>query len=226
MYLFIQSFINYYLHINVPPTPGNDGPLWGSILNPADQSDVLSVGGWGNNNDIASFSSRGMTTAEIPLGGMGRVKPDLLAPSISVYSSDAKNPFKCHVLSGTSVATPVVTGVVAALLSQAFDPYIPTNETTTQDEIGRGSESGNFNETINKNDNGSLSEIGKSDSFRGTYLNSTESLHNISTKTEIVYNKKSPKFLHYHNIAAIKQVIMASARPLSPLGTCSLERTL
>lgn len=47
---------------------GNDGPLYGTLNNPADQSDVIGVGGIDNNDDIASFSSRGMTTWELPVG--------------------------------------------------------------------------------------------------------------------------------------------------------------
>jgi len=47
---------------------GNDGPLYGTLNNPADQSDVIGVGGIDNSDDIASFSSRGMTTWELPVG--------------------------------------------------------------------------------------------------------------------------------------------------------------
>ena len=47
---------------------GNDGPLYGTLNNPADQSDVIGVGGIDYNNHIASFSSRGMTTWELPHG--------------------------------------------------------------------------------------------------------------------------------------------------------------
>jgi membrane-bound transcription factor site-1 protease len=47
---------------------GNDGPLYGTLNNPADQSDVIGVGGIDYNNYIASFSSRGMTTWELPHG--------------------------------------------------------------------------------------------------------------------------------------------------------------
>lgn len=47
---------------------GNDGPLYGTLNNPADQPDVIGVGGIDNDDNIASFSSRGMTTWELPAG--------------------------------------------------------------------------------------------------------------------------------------------------------------
>jgi subtilisin family serine protease len=52
---------------------GNDGPLYGTLNNPADQSDVLGVGGIDYQDKIASFSSRGMSTWELPRG-YGRSK--------------------------------------------------------------------------------------------------------------------------------------------------------
>ena len=41
---------------------GNDGPLYGTLNNPADQMDVIGVGGIDYSDNIASFSSRGMST--------------------------------------------------------------------------------------------------------------------------------------------------------------------
>ena len=52
---------------------GNDGPLYGTLNNPADQSDVIGVGGIDYADKIASFSSRGMSTWELPRG-YGRAK--------------------------------------------------------------------------------------------------------------------------------------------------------
>ena len=37
---------------------GNDGPLYGTLNNPADMSDVIGVGGIDDNSNLASFSSR------------------------------------------------------------------------------------------------------------------------------------------------------------------------
>jgi len=57
---------------------GNSGPLFGTLSNPADMADVIGVGGINSMGRLASFSSRGMTTWELP-SGYGRVKPDILA---------------------------------------------------------------------------------------------------------------------------------------------------
>eukprot|EP00775_Hariotina_reticulata_P005633 gene5633-5872_t len=93
---------------------GNDGPLYGTLNNPADQSDVIGVGGIDNNDDIASFSSRGMTTWELPVG-TGRIKPDVMAYAKDVSGSKIQG--GCRSLSGTSVASPVVAGAVCLLAS-------------------------------------------------------------------------------------------------------------
>ena len=52
---------------------GNDGPLYGTLNNPADQNDVIGVGGIDYEDNIAVFSSRGMSTWELPRG-YGRAK--------------------------------------------------------------------------------------------------------------------------------------------------------
>ncbi len=46
---------------------GNDGPLWGTLNNPADQMDVIGVGGSNEGGRMAGFSSRGMSTHELPV---------------------------------------------------------------------------------------------------------------------------------------------------------------
>ena len=60
--------------ITVVSASGNDGPGWGTLMNPADQSDVISVGGLtADGTMIAEFSARGMTLWEAGVG-YGRVK--------------------------------------------------------------------------------------------------------------------------------------------------------
>jgi len=97
--------------------------LHSTLNNPADQMDVIGVGGISWDDSIARFSSRGMTTWELP-SGYGRIKPDLVIYGTTVMGSSIKN--KCRSLSGTSVASPVVAGAVA-LLASAF---VRTNEST------------------------------------------------------------------------------------------------
>ena len=68
---------------------GNDGPLYGTLNNPADQMDVIGVGGINFEDQIAKFSSRGMTTWELP-AGYGRLKPDIVTYGSSVRGSNLK----------------------------------------------------------------------------------------------------------------------------------------
>ena len=94
---------------------GNDGPLYGTLNNPADQLDVLGVGGMdAGERELAAFSSRGMTTWELPRG-YGRVKPDIIALAKNIAGSKIAG--GCRTLSGTSVASPVVAGAVVLLAS-------------------------------------------------------------------------------------------------------------
>lgn len=97
---------------------GNDGPLYGTLNNPGDQSDVIGVGGMNFDENIAKFSSRGMTTWELPYG-YGRLKPDIVTYGSQVKGSNVKG--GCRSLSGTSVASPVVAGAVTLLASGIID---------------------------------------------------------------------------------------------------------
>ena len=76
--------------------------------------DVIGVGGTDFSNNIARFSSRGMTTWELP-AGYGRIKPDIVTFGSAVRGSGLHS--GCRTLSGTSVASPVVAGAVTLLYS-------------------------------------------------------------------------------------------------------------
>lgn len=93
---------------------GNSGPKYGTLTNPADQMEVIGVGGVTHDGDVADFSSRGMTTWELPFGA-GRVKPDIVTLAEDIPGFEVAR--GCTLLSGTSVSAPIVTGAIALLAS-------------------------------------------------------------------------------------------------------------
>lgn len=101
--------------ITIVSAVGNSGPYYGSLTNPADQIEVIGVGGvTRDGNDVVSFSSRGMTTWELPFGA-GRVKPDLVTLAEDIAGEDRAE--GCTSLSGTSMSAPIVSGAIALLAS-------------------------------------------------------------------------------------------------------------
>ena len=121
--------------IFVAVSAGNDGPNCSTVNAPLSLYDsVFSVGAIDRAGNMAVFSSRGPVTAD----GSGRIKPDIVAPGVDVFSSLPDGTYGSN--SGTSMAGPHVAGAVALLWSadptligdidrterlliQAADPY-------------------------------------------------------------------------------------------------------
>ena len=110
----------YQAGIVVVAAGGNDGPGSNSVDYPAAYSEVIAVAATDSTNKVPSWSSRGAAI-------------DLAAPGVSVYSTYLKGGYQT--MSGTSMSTPHVTGVVALRL-QNHPEEGPSNlenilETTT-----------------------------------------------------------------------------------------------
>jgi len=96
---------------------GNEGDVDHTIGSPAAAAGVIAVGAAADTSDggrfLAPFSSRGPTADN-------RVKPDVVAPGVDVISAFISGQDDFIALSGTSMATPYVAGVIA--LGLQLDP--------------------------------------------------------------------------------------------------------
>jgi subtilisin family serine protease len=102
---------------------GNSGPGPKTVGLPGGCPNAFTIGATDSNDAIASFSSRG--PAVWKTGSF--VKPDILAPGVKVKSSFPGN--KYSELSGTSMATPHVAGVVA--LMYQLQPTLTVDQLAT-----------------------------------------------------------------------------------------------
>ncbi|GLD95494.1 hypothetical protein PINS_up004171 [Pythium insidiosum] len=88
---------------------GNEGPDCKTASSPGDNKNVIAVGATDVNDGLGSFSSKGPS-----VGGL--IKPEVSAPGVNVRSSWNSGNSGYNTISGTSMATPHVSGVVTLLL--------------------------------------------------------------------------------------------------------------
>jgi hypothetical protein len=107
--------------IFVVAAAGNAGPRCGSLTDPpAPYFATLTVGAVSRSGALADFSSRGPVS--------GEYKPEVLAPGVDVVSALPGGGY--GMLSGTSMATPHVAGVVALMWSA--NPHLVGDVATTR----------------------------------------------------------------------------------------------
>lgn len=121
--------------INVIVAAGNAGARGNNSVGiPASAFNVTTIGAVDDNLEIAGFSSRGPTKD-------GRIKPEISAVGVSVKSSVPRElyPSGYTTASGTSMATPMVSGFVALLLQNnpSLTP-IQVKEILMQTAIDKG----------------------------------------------------------------------------------------
>lgn len=105
------------LVVNAVGNQGFEGDT--SLIAPSDADSIIAVGSVSSTGDIAYNSSRGPSAD-------GRIKPEVVAMGVNVFSVDPGTYGGYARFSGTSLATPLVTGVCAQVLEA--NPYLSVME--------------------------------------------------------------------------------------------------
>lgn len=135
-----------WLELGIFPSfaAGNSGPGKGTVGSPGCLPPSFAVAATDENDEAAVFSSRGPVKIVVDGKKMELVKPDIAAPGVGIYSAMPGG--KYGKMSGTSMATPHVSGAIAlvyqvkpnatieevkTILSKSADPLGTKDKNTT-----------------------------------------------------------------------------------------------
>lgn len=109
---WFDDIINAWRNVGILPifAAGNSGPACETIGSPSDRPGAISVSSIQINNLISDFSSIGPSFT-------GLHKPDIAAPGQGIVSASHLTDTLLISFSGTSMAAPHITGVVALILA-------------------------------------------------------------------------------------------------------------
>ncbi len=109
---------------------GNDGPYQGSIDYPASYTEVVGVGALDSNLQVTEWSSRGLNSKSTPYV-LENGDIEFAAPGANIESTWKDDGYV--VLSGTSMATPHISGLAAKLWQKdAANPAVETRSLLRQ----------------------------------------------------------------------------------------------
>lgn len=124
---------------------GNEGPDPQTLRNPANRAtsplNSFSVGAVGSDKVVANFSSRGPAVC----GSSSNIKPEVVAPGVSLRSAALGGGYR--LMSGTSMAAPLVAGMVA--IARQYDPNATVEDIKwaiiqSAEDLGAAGEDNNY----------------------------------------------------------------------------------
>jgi len=151
--------------IVVVSAAGNEGELgFRTINSPASAKYAIAVGALDSSDNLAYFSSKGPTG----WGENETIKPDVVAPGVSILSTYYKGGYAYG--SGTSMATPHVSGIVALMLQ--------ANRSLTPEDVKR----------VLKMTSIDLGEFGEDNIYGAGCVNALYAVMNVTTFGEVYFN--------------------------------------
>ena len=129
---------------------------YGSVSSPGNAPDAITVAAVSSRDVIADFSSAGPTPTSL------QMKPDVSAPGVNVLSSLPVAQGTWGLLSGTSMATPHVSGA-AALLKERHPDWTVAELKSALEQSGDPVKSPSGSEVLSTREGGGLIDLAKAD---------------------------------------------------------------